>query len=166
MTSLKTALCADAAGGASAGQPQNQEPDLLPRKPMARATRITLFEREIRERLSGAALDLLFARAELLSEGARSARGGRDAYFGSTMLTFDLEKLQGVLRDACDVGTARHLAELLEADASFPKRIRAIAESEAARLAGARPKAVTVQTIVRPQGCKVFVDVDVEGSFR
>ena len=45
-------------------------PEALPaRKPMARATRITLFEREVRERLSRAALDVVFARAESLSEG-------------------------------------------------------------------------------------------------
>ena len=44
-----------------------------PRRPMARATRIALFEREVRVRLSRAALDLLFARAEVISEGQRSA---------------------------------------------------------------------------------------------
>src|SRR3954447_20743715 len=74
------------------------------RKPMARVTRIALFEREVRERLSVSALDLLMSRAEVISEGQRSARGGRDAYFGSTMLTFDLPALAVVLRDACDAG--------------------------------------------------------------
>src|SRR5262245_8714152 len=39
------------------------------RKPMARVTRIALIEREVREQLSLAALDLLFGRAEVISEG-------------------------------------------------------------------------------------------------
>jgi len=69
------------------------------RKPMARATRIALFEREVRERLSRAALDVVFARADLMSEGQRNVRGGKDGYFGSTMLTIDLASFADVLRD-------------------------------------------------------------------
>jgi hypothetical protein len=104
-----------------------------PRRPMVRATRITLFEREVRERLSRAALDLIFARADLLSEGQRSTRAGADTYFGSTMLTIDLETLSHVLRDACDVATARRLAALMEADAEVPGRVRTLARRESAR---------------------------------
>jgi hypothetical protein len=134
------------------------------RKPMARATRITLFEREVRERLSRAALDVVFARAERLSEGQRSVRGGREAYFGSTMLTLDLPALADVLRDACDAGTAHRLVALMEADATVPRRIRDIAEREAGRIAGARLKDVRTQVAVRAHGAKVFIDVDVEAG--
>lgn len=134
------------------------------RRPMARATRITLFEREVRERLSRAALDVVFARAERLSEGQRSARGGRDAYFGSTMLTIDLGAFADVLRDCCDAGTARRLATLLETDTTIPRRIREIALREGGRIAGARLKEARTQVTVRAQGTKVFVDVDVEAS--
>jgi len=135
------------------------------RKPMARATRITLFEREVRERLSRAALDVVFARAERLSEGQRSQRGGREAYFGSTMLTVDLASFADVFRDACDAGTAHRLAALFEADSTVPRRIRELALREAARIAGARLKDVRTQVTVRAQGAKVFVDVDVEAAF-
>jgi len=135
------------------------------RKPMARVTRIALFEREVRERLSLAALDLLLSRAEVISEGQRSVRGGRDAYFGSTMLTFDLPAMSVVLRDACDAGTARRLAELLEADARVAERIQELAAREAARVAGAAPARVSTHVAMRAQGAKVFVDVDVEATF-
>ena len=113
------------------------------RRPMARATRIALFEREVRERLSRAALELVLGRAEVMSEGQRGVRNGRDAYFGSTMLTIDLPSLDLLLRDACDAGTARRLAELLESDAEAGTRIEALAETEAARVAGAAPKSVS-----------------------
>ena len=83
----------------------------LARRPMARATRIALFEREVRERLSPAALELVLGRAEVISEGQRGLRNGRDAYFGSTMLTIDLPSLDLLLRDACDAGTARRLEQ-------------------------------------------------------
>jgi len=140
-------------------KPMDAAPPAAPlpaRKPMARATRITLFEREVRERLSRAALDLLFARAEVMSEGQRAPRGGKDSYFGSTMMTIDLPALSAVLRDEPDAGTARRLATLLGEDAAVEKRVQALATREAARVAGAN---------IRAQGARVFIDVDVEGTF-
>jgi len=134
------------------------------RKPMARATRIALFEREVRERLSRAALDVIFARADRLSEGQRQPRGGRETFFGSTMLTVDLAAFADIFRDACDAGTARRLAALMESDATVPRRIREIAEREAARIAAVRLKDLRTQIVVRAQGAKVFIDVDVEGA--
>lgn len=136
------------------------------RKPMAQATRITLFEREVRERLSRAAMDIVFARADLLSEGQRSTRGGRDGYFGSTMFTIDLPSLADVLRDPCDAGTAHRLVALMEADSALPKRIRDIAEREAVRITGARLKDVRTHVALRAQGAKVYIDVDVEAGIQ
>ncbi len=135
------------------------------KKPMARAIRIALFQREIRVRLSPAALDLLFARVDVISEGQRAVRGGRDSYFGSTMLTLDLPSLAPLLSDACDAGTARRLAALLESDADVARRIQALAELETARVAGAVARQVGTHVVIRSQGAKVFIDVDVEAVF-
>ena len=146
--------------------PDAPAPDAaVARRPMARATRIALFEREVRERISRAALELVLGRAEVISEGQRGVRNGRDAYFGSTMLTIDLPALDLLLRDACDAGTARQLAELLEADATAGKRIEELAEAEAARVAGAEPKSVSTHVTIRSQAAKVFIDIDVEAVF-
>jgi hypothetical protein len=138
---------------------------LAARRPMARATRIALFEREVRERPSRAALDLLFARAQVISEGQRTLRGGRDAFFGSTMLTFDLPTLGELLRESCDAGTALRLAALLETDATVERRVRELAGREAARVSGAAPRDVSTHVAIRAQGAKVFIDVDVEAVF-
>jgi hypothetical protein len=135
------------------------------RRPMARATRIALFEREVRERLSRTALDLVLSRAEVISEGQRSTRNGRDAYFGSTMLTIDLPSLELLLRDACDAGTARRLADLLQSDAQAVASVEALAGREAARVCGARPVSVRTHVAIRAQAAKVFIDIDVEASF-
>lgn len=134
-------------------------------RPMARATRIALIEREVRERLSRAALDLVLARAEVISEGQSSVRGGRQAYFGSTMLTIDLPSLELLLRDACDAGTARRLADLLTSDSEAGQRIESLAAREAARVAGATPVAVSTHVNIRAQAAKVFIDIDVEAAF-
>ena len=152
----------DGAGGATtADTPQ----PVSARKPMVRAFKISLFQREIRERLSVAALDLIFDRADVISEGQRSVRGGRDAYFGSTMLTIDLPALSPLLSDACDAGTARRLAEMLDGDEGVARRIQSLSEREAARVAGAVPSQVGTHITIRSQGARVFVDVDVEAVF-
>jgi len=145
--------------------PDDAAPSAPTHRPMARATRIALFEREVRERLSRAALELVLGRAEVISEGQRGVRNGRDAYFGSTMLTIDLPSLDLLLRDACDAGTARRLAELLESDEVASARIADLAASEAARVAGATPRSVSSHVTIRAQAAKVFIDIDVEAVF-
>lgn len=130
-------------------------------RPVASVRRIALFEREVRERLSKAALDLIFERAEVISEGGSS---GRDAYCGSTMLTIDLAALAPALREPCDAGTARRLAALLAIDADAAARVRAIAAAEAARVSGAPHAAVTAEIKVNARGACVLIDVDVEAA--
>jgi hypothetical protein len=133
-------------------------------RPLARVRRIALFEREVREHLSRAALDLVFERAEVMSEGQRSTRQGQPIYFGSTMLTIDLEALAPQLRESCDAGTARRLATLLGSDAAVAARVKSVAGREAARIAGAKLKAVATEVKVSARGARVFIDVDVEGT--
>jgi hypothetical protein len=133
-------------------------------RPLARVARIALFEREVRERPSRAALELVFRRAEVISEGQRAHRDGRPTYFGSTMLTLDLEALAPSLRESCDAGTARRLAGLLAGDPSVSSRIKAIATREAIRLAGGRLRTIATEVKVSARGARVFIDVDVEGT--
>ena len=127
---------------------------------MARAARVTLFEREIRERLSRVALEILLDGAEVLSEGQVQER----RYFGSTMITIDLARHADLLREPCDAVTARHTASLLEKDARAVGRIRRIADREARRLAGAQMARIATELAFRWQGTRVCVDVDVEGA--
>ncbi len=138
-------------------------PATVPRKPMARATRVTLFEREVREKLSASAVEILFQRAHVLSEGRRaSSPTAGAAFFGSTMLTLDLRELADVVRDPPDAVTAAKLATLIESDARAKTRIRQIAAREAERLAGGPTAARAVDFRVRTEGASVYIDVDVE----
>jgi hypothetical protein len=156
---------ADDGAGAGTGADTGVARRLLPaRKPMARASRLTLFEREVRERLSRAAMDVVFARAESISEGQCQSRGGREAYFGSTMLTIDLPALGDVLRDAGDVGTPQRLVPLMELDHEVGVRIREIAAREATRIAVARLKDLKTHVSIRAQEQRIFIDVDVEAN--
>jgi hypothetical protein len=161
-TMTTTTMTGATAAATAHGEPTDDA--LSSRRPMVRATRITLFEREVRERLSRAALDVMFARAESISEGQSSARGGREAYFGSTMLTIDLVALADVLRDVSDVGTPDRLVTLMESDKDLPARIREIAAREATRIAVRKLRELTTHVTIRAQGSKIFIDVDVEAS--
>ena len=140
------------------------------RKPMAKVTRVSLYERELKERLSLPAVELLLDAAEMLSEGNRvpeigrgGGRGGA-AYYGSTMLTIDLARAGDPFRECVDVGAVRKLVNLVAADPRVGRRVRSIAERESTRLAGAPLAQLATDLRVRAQGTTLFLDVDFEGT--
>jgi hypothetical protein len=130
-----------------------------PKKPMAFVRRIGLFRREIIERVSPAGLDLLLQTACRISEGQVSG----DQYFGSTLLTLDLQQAEIQLQDACDVATAARLARLLEQEPVALEQIRALARAEAQRIACHPLRELELDVRIRVEGPRVFIDVDVEG---
>jgi hypothetical protein len=148
----------------SADTPPAEEPvAAFEKKPMARAARVTLFEREIKERLSVAAVEILLERARILSEGQRSASPtAARAYFGSTMITVDVAAIADVVREPCDARAAARVCELIRDDARVTRRVQKIAEKEAQRLADGPVRVRAGDVRVRAQGTFVYLDVDVE----
>jgi hypothetical protein len=131
---------------------------------MARVARVTCFEREVRERLSSSMVEILMARAQVLSEGRRAhSPSSGSAFFGSTMMTIDLVNCADVVRERCDPALTRRLATLMASDARVIRRAQAIAEREANRLAGIALRTRASDVRVRAQGVLIYVDVDVEG---
>ncbi len=144
-------------------QPIEDIDALLEKKPMARAQRVTLFEREIRERLSVAAIEILLERAKILSEGSRSASPtAKSRWFGSTMITVDVSVLGDVVREPCDARAAARVAELIRGDSRITKRVQRLAGREADRLAGTVVHVRASDVRVRVEGSLVHLDVDVE----
>jgi hypothetical protein len=138
-------------------------PARIDRKPMARVTKVTLFEREVRERLSNAALELLLGRAQVLAEGRRAdSPTARKAFFGSIMITMDLAALDGDVRDPLTDHTAARIAERMESDPRVTRWLRKLAENEASRLAGAPIRVHSADVRIRCEGARVLVDIDVE----
>jgi hypothetical protein len=127
---------------------------------MAVARRVSLFEREIRVSLGTAAIEVLFELAQLLSEGQREGR----RWFGSTMITIDLERAGPLISDVCDAASARRVAVLLASDARVIARARALATAAAGDRAGGPILRPIVEVKARAAGCKVHLDVDVEGD--
>jgi hypothetical protein len=132
--------------------------ELPPKKPMASVRRVSLFEREIRVGLSSAAIEILFDLASVLSEGAREP----DGYYGSTMITIELARAAALVSDPCDAATARRLADLVAADPRVRERARALAATEAERLAGAPLSGAQFDLRVRESGRHLHIDVELE----
>jgi hypothetical protein len=133
-------------------------------RPMVQVRKIPLIEREIRERLSQAALDAIFANAQVISEGEAVKGGGKIQFLGSTMLTIDIPAFGDVLREPADEGTARRLAALLAKEPSLANRIESVVRQEVERITSAVPQSVRGETRIRAQGACVFLDIDVEAS--
>jgi hypothetical protein len=137
---------------------------LPPIRPMLRATRASLFEREVTERLAGAAIEILLGGAEVLSEGRFADDGAGGPWFGSTMLTIDLGRLGSSLREAVDARAAQRAALLVAADPRVTARMRQVAASEAERLAGRRLGVLSTEIRVRAEGTRLKLDVEVEAA--
>lgn len=125
---------------------------------MAKARRVSLFERELRVRLAPAGLELLFDEARVLTEGEMDG----ERYRGSTMMTIDLARLQPRVSDDCDDGTAKRVAALMSDDDRARVRARRVALSEAVRAGGAIEEP-EIDVRVRPQGRALHLDLNVEG---
>jgi hypothetical protein len=143
---------------------QARTPSAYELRPLAQARKIPLIEREVHEFLSQAALDAIFARCEVLSEGEAGKGQGPGPFVGSTMLTFDVTALGELMREPADEGTARRLAALLAQEKSLAGRIETIVRREVERLIQRQPRQVHGDTRIRTQGTRVFLDIDVEAS--
>lgn len=115
--------------------------------------------------LSPSAVEVLFEHAELVVEGGEEL-GGRRAedrrVFGTVMVTVDLARCAGQVREPADEATARRVAELMGTEPRVHAHLRSLAARELARLCGAEPEdlVVTVEIAVRVDGTAVLIDVD------
>lgn len=128
---------------------------------MARAARVPLIEREVREKIGDAALEVIFTDCARISEG--DVHKGR--YFGSTMLTIDLQQLERTLRvdthHALDA-----LAVMFAEDDRVTRRVQRLAERDAVSRANRPLTQVAVEVRVRTDGSRIFIDADVEATLR
>lgn len=131
---------------------------LVPRKPVATVSRVSVLERQWRFRLSAAAMDVLMRRALVQSEG-RSERG---RYMGTTMVTIDIATASDLIADTCSPETATKLASLMEHDPGVIRMVRALAFAGAVRTAGYALTAAHMDLRFRTAGTKILIDIDTE----
>ncbi len=145
---------------ASTRRARRPKAELPPKKPMAVARRVSLFEREVTVRLAPVALELIHGAARTLSEGELSGA----QYVGSTMLTVELERTRERVSDPPDASTAQRIAELYVADTRCRDHARRIAIKEARRMAGCELAAPNVDIESRARGSEVHLSLNVEAQ--
>jgi len=137
------------------------------KKPMAMVRKVNLFHREIMEKLSTSALEILLGRAEVLSEGnlcSKQFKGAGVKYFGSSMLTMNLNGAGDHIRDPLDASSAVKLRKLLLTDKKFNDYLRKIARKEAEKIAGVSLMCLEMEISVSAEGAEILVDLDVEAA--
>lgn len=133
-------------------------------KPLARAQRAAALVRQGGVSLTRALEEELFRCAEVLSEGGRRSLGGqRDSYFGSTMISIDLDRIRPLFRGGLDEHTCRRLADAVDGSVRVRLRAMRLARSEAGRLVQDRTLGTAyVETRVRLTQRHLHIDVDLE----
>ena len=132
-------------------------------KPLAKATRGQVLVGRKGQAVSRAFEEELFRRADILSEGgSRSAPGG-DTYFGSTMISFDLDRVTKQWRGDFDESARRQLADAVDGSVRMRLRAMRLACAEAARREPSRVLGTALTEIrVRLSGNQLHIDVDLE----
>jgi hypothetical protein len=140
----------------------SRDPEDLDPPGLARVRRIALIRREVRESLAPAALDLLFSHADEVVEGGIDPGDGPRRAYATVMVTVDLARCAGLLREPADEATAARLAELMADERRVHERLVALARRELARLTGlpGRRLRVHLEHRARADGCRVLLDAD------
>ena len=134
-------------------------------KPLVRARRGHALARREGVAVSRAFEEELFAAAEVLSEGScRAAVNGRaDSYFGSTMISVELDQLRPWFRHGLDARSVRELAHALEGSVRVHLRAMRLARAEALRrVPDCLLGTAYVETKVRLTERQLHIDVDLE----
>lgn len=128
---------------------------------MATVSTVRLISRQIIERLSIAGVELILAKATRITEGQISDDG---QYDGSTMVTIDLQRLDRLISDSCDVLTANRLTVQLYEEAESLSLLKALAHREALGVAQRQFEKIEIDVRIRSEGHWIFIDMDVEGN--
>jgi hypothetical protein len=135
-------------------------------KGLAKATRAPLFIERTHRALTREAEEVLFEHAEVMTEGSAGRDPGAESFFGSTMITIDLDKLAGRLRGLDAPGMHETLCEVVGSSVRMRLRAMRIACAEVARRVPERDLG-TAQVEIRTSivGSRLHLDVDLEVPF-
>jgi hypothetical protein len=133
-------------------------------KPLARAQRAAALVRHGSVCLTRALEEELFRCAEVLSEGGLRTLGGqRDSYFGSTMISIELDRVRPLFRGGLDERTRKLLGDAVDGSVRVRLRAMRLARAEAARRVQDRTLGTAyVETRVRLTERQLHIDVDLE----
>ena len=109
-------------------------------------------------------IELLLEESEQLSEGqVREEAHQEELFFGSTMITCDLDRLSGRIREKITPELACAVADSLSESQEFHSEVMRIGKLDAERRIGARlPRHTEGDVRLRTVGTSILIDVDIE----
>jgi hypothetical protein len=136
-------------------------------KPLAKINRRPLLLKREQWVLSRALEEALFRHADVLSEGGTRSVGGHGTYFGSTMLSIPIERLEAEAQTSVTRSLRRDLLRVVEGSVRVRLRAMRLARAEAARrvYSGVLGTALC-ELRVREDAKHLHIDVDLEAEVR
>jgi hypothetical protein len=133
-------------------------------KPLVRASSSRPLTKRTGYAITRSLEEELFRVADVLSEGScRSGRNGTASYFGSTMISIDLTKVDQRQLGPLDSRSYEQLAQTVEGSVRVRLRALRIAYREVVQRVADRPFGTAqVETKVRLCGTQLHLDVDLE----
>ncbi len=110
------------------------------------------------------AIELLLEASEQLSEGQVQAEPrDEERFYGSTMITIDLERIADRVREPITPELAHAIADALGASEAFHERMERLGRLEAERRIAMRlPRHSDAEVRLRVVGTSILIDVDIE----
>lgn len=129
-------------------------------KPPARARRPLAFLRTEHVALTRLAIESLFGGAEVLAEGGLD---DDERWYGSVMITFDLDRVRRRCRGLDEESALDRLVEAVEGSVRVRVRAHRIACNEVYRRYPDRPVGTAIiESSFRREGARLLMDIDVE----
>lgn len=133
-------------------------------KPLVKARSVATLVHHRSWRLSHALEEALFRSADVLSEGGMRVLGtGQSTYYGSTMISIDLAKLDRVTHGLDAIASRNALLSAIDGSVRVRLRAMRMARAEAARRVHRRTLGTALCEIrMRMSGSCLHIDVDLE----
>lgn len=134
-------------------------------KPLVRALQgPAIIERSGRITITRTLEEEMFRDADILSEGScKTGTDGNDSYFGSTMVTFDLELVKRHWRGPFDDEARKRFADAVQGSIRIHLRAMRLAYTEVARRVSDKTLGTAqIETRIRLCGDNLYLDMDLD----
>lgn len=132
---------------------------LPPRRPMRIATKIGLFNRQVKVVLNSIACELLFEKASVLIEGQREG----NEVLGTIMVTFELSDIEEALSDSVCPQTVQILRRQLEENSIAQKMLKKLVVQYAENFAEQPVSSLQTDAVFESTGERILIDINFDG---
>lgn len=133
-------------------------------KPMVSTRKVSLFRREIKERISPPAFEILIGAADVIAEGSfDTSETDTPLFLGSILIKVDLSACDSFIRDPLDAAAAKRLTQMILSDPIAREVLAELALREAERSAGCALFELQTEMDASHHGNELRISIELEG---